>query len=154
MKFTPTFFAALSRVLAYFTGSPPLAATSMAMGVTLMRLLTMGIPYFFSMDSPTSTNLAALAVILSYIFWQETSISLSAQSKRDIPMVMVRISRFSSWIMVIVSMISLKLTIIFSVRNLKSERKPPANSLVMDDAKDCNKLRRLQLIQTFVKSCA
>ena len=45
MKLTPTALAAASRALAYCTGSAQGAeASSMAMGVTLMRLLMMGTP--------------------------------------------------------------------------------------------------------------
>ena len=45
MKLTPTALAAASSVLAYHTGSASGAlASSMAMGVTEMRLFTMGMP--------------------------------------------------------------------------------------------------------------
>ena len=45
IKFTPTFLAARSSVLANSTGSGEgQAPSSMAMGVTLMRLFTMGMP--------------------------------------------------------------------------------------------------------------
>ena len=56
MKLTPMSLATLSRVLAYFTGSPPLEATSMEMGVTEILLFTIGTLYFFSMLSPTFTR--------------------------------------------------------------------------------------------------
>ena len=65
MKFTPTAWAAFSSVRAYSTGSPPLAAASIAMGVTDIRLLMMGIPYFFSISSPVFTRSRAREVILS-----------------------------------------------------------------------------------------
>ena len=110
MKLTPTVWAARSRVLAYSTGSPPDTAASMAMGVTAIRLLMMGMPYWASMASPTATRFLAFWVILSYTFWQERARSLSAQSSSEMPMVMVRISRFSSWIMRMVSRMSLVLS--------------------------------------------
>ena len=56
IKFTPTALAARSSVFAYFTGSPPLTARSMEIGVTLILLFTIGIPYFFSMNSPVATK--------------------------------------------------------------------------------------------------
>ena len=65
MKLTPTSQAARSRASAYCTGSPPLAAASMAMGVTEMRLLMMGTPYSISSASPVLTRSRAQRVI----FW-------------------------------------------------------------------------------------
>ena len=65
MKLTPTALAARSSVLAYCTGSASGAAPSnIAMGVTLMRLLTMGMPYSALMPSTTETKLPARRVIL------------------------------------------------------------------------------------------
>ena len=65
MKLTPTALAARSSVLAYCTGSASGAApSSIAMGVTLMRLLTMGMPYSALMPSTTETKLPARRVIL------------------------------------------------------------------------------------------
>ena len=65
MKLTPTALAARSRALAYMTGSASGAApSSMAMGVTLMRLFTMGIPYSLLMLSTVETRLPARRVIL------------------------------------------------------------------------------------------
>jgi len=52
-------------VSAYFTGSPPDAAASMAMGVTATRLLIIGTPYSFSISQPTLTRFFALRAILS-----------------------------------------------------------------------------------------
>ena len=60
MKFTPQVRAAFSRVTAIFTGSlSSQAAKIMAMGVTEIRLLMIGIPYFFSMSSPVLTKCSA-----------------------------------------------------------------------------------------------
>gem|GEM_PF-2329891 len=95
IKLTPTSLAARSRVWAYRTTSPPEAPANMAMGVTEMRLLIMGIPYFCSILSPVRTSSLARVVTLSYTFWQERAISLSTQSSSEIPMVMVRMSRCS-----------------------------------------------------------
>ena len=67
IKFTPTLWAASSRVFAISTKSslvlhalPP----TRAIGVTLTRLFTMGMPYFFSMYWPVSTSFSAVVVIL------------------------------------------------------------------------------------------
>ena len=64
-KFTPTAFAALSRVLAYFMGSPPADANIIDTGVTDIRLLIIGTPYSFSISSPVLTRFSALRHILS-----------------------------------------------------------------------------------------
>ena len=64
IKFTPTSWATLSSVFAYFTGSPPETPTNMEIGVTEIRLFTIGIPYFFSMDSPVLTRSLARRRIL------------------------------------------------------------------------------------------
>ena len=65
MKLTPTVLAAASSALAYSTGSASGAApSSMDTGVTLMRLLTMGMPYSRAMASTTGTRFLALVVIL------------------------------------------------------------------------------------------
>ena len=77
--------------------------------MTDRRLLMIGIPYSFSIASPVPTRRSARWQIFSYTFWQLRSMSLSAQSKREIPMVMVRMSRFSSWIIRMVSSISVLL---------------------------------------------
>ena len=78
----------------------------MAMGVTEIRLLMMGMPYSVSICCPTDTRFFARVVIFSYTFSQARSMSGSMQSSREMPMVMVRISRHSSWIMRMVSRIS------------------------------------------------
>ena len=44
IKSTPNFCAQRSKVKAYSTGFPPEQATNIAIGVTLIRLLTTGIP--------------------------------------------------------------------------------------------------------------
>ena len=112
MKLTPTACAAFSSVSAYFTGSPPDAAASMAMGVTATRLLIIGTPYSFSISQPTLTRFSALRAILSYTLRQESSISCEQQSSREMPMVIVRISKFSSSIICIVSRMSLVFIIV------------------------------------------
>ena len=64
-KLTPTALPAASRALAKSTGSASgQAPSSMAMGVTLIRLLMMGMPYSAAMASTVGTSLAARAVIL------------------------------------------------------------------------------------------
>ncbi len=60
MKFTPTAFAARSRAFAKRTGEvPELAPETMAMGVTEIRLLMMGMPYCREMSSPVLTSFSA-----------------------------------------------------------------------------------------------
>ena len=56
---------ALSRVLAYFMGSPPADANIIDTGVTDIRLLIIGTPYSFSISSPVLTRFSALRHILS-----------------------------------------------------------------------------------------
>ena len=66
MKFTPTAFAA--RSIASATGtkeSVRQASAAMAMGVTEIRLLMMGIPYSASMSSPVFTKRSAEDVTFS-----------------------------------------------------------------------------------------
>ncbi|MPN11808.1 hypothetical protein SDC9_159116 [bioreactor metagenome] len=64
-KLTPTFFAAASSVRANSTGSGFLqGASSMAIGVTEMRLLTMGTPYAALTSSAVFTRSLARVVIL------------------------------------------------------------------------------------------
>ncbi len=72
------------------------AANSIAIGVTDIRLLMIGTPYFFSMSSPVFTRSFARLTILSYILSHDLPISLSAQSRSDMPIVIVLMSRFSS----------------------------------------------------------
>ena len=65
MATSPTALAARSSALAYCTGSASGAApSSMAIGVTLMRLLTIGMPYSALMPSTTGTRLPARRTIL------------------------------------------------------------------------------------------
>ena len=57
MKFTPTVRAALSKALAKWMGEAVGQAPAiMAMGVTEMRLLIMGMPYCREMSSPVFTR--------------------------------------------------------------------------------------------------
>ena len=56
IRFTPQTFAAFSIVRANFTGLALQAAETIAIGVTEIRLLIIGIPYSFSMSSPTLTR--------------------------------------------------------------------------------------------------
>ena len=81
------------------------------MGVTEIRLLTMGMPNSFSISAPVETSLSAVPVILSYIFRLHTSVLLSIQSSRLMPSVIVRTSRFSFSIIAFVSITSLKFII-------------------------------------------
>jgi len=97
IKLTPTFFAAASRVRAIVTKSSGVShaeAPTSPIGVTDILLLTIGIPYSFSISCPVSTRLAATCVILLYIFLLSSSRLLSAQSRRLIPSVIVLTSRF------------------------------------------------------------
>ena len=66
IKFTPTAFAAASSVRAYSRYSlSPLAAATTEIGVTAMRLFTIGIPSSTSIPSHTLTRFLAREVILS-----------------------------------------------------------------------------------------
>ena len=66
MKLTPQVFAARSSVRARGTKSSLLqAAPAMAMGVTEMRLLTMGMPNSLSISQPVRTSFSAREQILS-----------------------------------------------------------------------------------------
>ena len=57
MKFTPTVWAALSSALAKWMGEAVgQAPATIAMGVTEMRLLIMGMPYCREMSSPVFTR--------------------------------------------------------------------------------------------------
>ena len=65
-KLTPTSFAAWSSVLAIFaksSGQVQADAPIRPMGVTKIRLFTIGIPYSFAMSSPTLTRSFAFVVI-------------------------------------------------------------------------------------------
>ncbi len=78
----------------------------MEIGVTEMRLLMTGMPYSFSISSPTATSRSARRVILSYIFEAHREMFSAPQSVRVIPMVIVRMSRCSWAIIFIVSSMS------------------------------------------------
>lgn len=68
MKFTPTFWAALSRVFAIVTKSSGVLhaeAPIRAIGVTEMRLLTIGIAYSFSIWQPALIRFFAVSVIFA-----------------------------------------------------------------------------------------
>ena len=66
MKLTPQVLAALSSVSASGTKSSLLqAAPAMAIGVTEMRLLTMGMPNSLSISQPVCTSFSAREHILS-----------------------------------------------------------------------------------------
>gem|GEM_PF-5639334 len=82
--------------------------TAIAIGVTEMRLLMMGIPYSASMSSPVRTRNSAECVIFSYTFRQNCSMFGCAQSRSEMPIVMVRTSRRFSVIIRLVSRISSK----------------------------------------------
>ncbi len=109
IKLTPTCFAAQSSAFAISTKSsgdwqaePPTRET----GVIEIRLFTIGIPYSILISSPTATKFLAMRTILSVIFLHSRPRSLSTQSNRLIPIVIVRTSRFSSSIILFVSMTS------------------------------------------------
>ena len=109
MKFTPTSFAALSSDFAISTKSSVVlhaALPTSAIGVTLIRLFTIGIPYSFSISFPVDTRFFASVVILLYTFSQTFSTELSMQSNKLIPIVMVRTSSFSCVIILLVSFTS------------------------------------------------
>ena len=108
-KFTPRSFAALSSVFAICTKSsfvlqalPP----TKAIGVTDILLFTIGTPKSFDISSPTLTRSFAVFVILSYIFLQSLFRSLSIQSSKLIPIVIVLTSNRSLSIMSLVSITS------------------------------------------------
>ncbi len=112
MKLTSTVFAHSSSVRAIVTKSdgrfaeaPPISAT----GVTLIRLLTIGTPNSAAISSPVFTSLSARPSIFSLIFAQVFCTSLSIQSRRLMPIVMVRTSKFSFSIIWFVSVTSLML---------------------------------------------
>ena len=70
MKFTPTSFATLSSVFASVTKSsgvlhaaPPISA----IGVTEIRLFTIGIPYSLEISSPVCTRFLARPVIVNLL---------------------------------------------------------------------------------------
>ena len=65
MKLTPVSRAAFSSVFANITGSPFAEAASIAIGVTDILLFIIGIPYVFSISSPTGTSLPQRRMILS-----------------------------------------------------------------------------------------
>ena len=80
---------------------------TMAAGVMLTRLFTMGMPNSRLMSSPVLTRFLALLIILSYTLRQRASTVVArAQSSRLIPIVIVRTSRFSWSIILFVSMTS------------------------------------------------
>ena len=65
IKLTPTALAAASSAFAYCTGSASGAApSSIAIGVTLIRLLTIGMPYSAAIASTTGTRSLARVTIL------------------------------------------------------------------------------------------
>ena len=88
---------------------------SRAAGVTETRLLTMGMPNSRSISSPTLTRFWAWQVMRSYTFWQVASSLSAMQSKREMPMVMVRISSFCSSIILMVAIISDVFNMAFSL---------------------------------------
>ena len=73
-----------------------LAPAIKAIGVTEIRLFVIGTPYVSSISCATLTKFFALVVIFLYILSRAFSPSLSMQSNKEIPMVMVRISKLSS----------------------------------------------------------
>ena len=72
------------------------AAAICATGVTETRLFTMGMPYSRSRLSAVSTRCSAVVVMWSYTLVHMRSRFSSAQPISEMPMVMVRMSRFCS----------------------------------------------------------
>ena len=83
----------------------------MAIGVTEIRLLMIGIPSSRSICSPVATSFSARRVTLSYTLSASTLMSSAARSRSEMPIVMVRMSRCSSSIILMVSRISFVLII-------------------------------------------
>ena len=81
----------------------------MEIGLTEMRLFTMGMPNSLSICSPTATRFSALRQIFSLMRCRVETASPVAQSRSEMPMVMVRISRHWFLIMSMVCKISLVL---------------------------------------------
>ena len=109
IKFTPTLLAHSSSVFAISTKSsghrqaaPPISA----MGVTEILLLTIGIPYIDSISFPVGTRFSASERIFFLMFAQRVARSPLIQSSREIPSVIVRTSRFSCFIISLVSFTS------------------------------------------------
>ena len=93
-KSTPTSFPALSMATAMGVRSCALVAAQIsAMGVTEMRLFTMGMPYSRSSCSAVGTRCSAAVVMRSYTLRAMTSMSASVQPRRFSPSVIVRMSR-------------------------------------------------------------
>ena len=84
-----------------FHGAAP---SSIAMGVTLMRLLTSGMPYSALMPSTTEDQIARQTGDLVVDFLARLVRVRSMQSSRLMPIVTVRTSRFSA---VSISMVSI-----------------------------------------------
>ena len=106
IKFTPTVLAHSSRttaISAKSSGVRHAAPPTSAIGVTEMRLLTIGIPYKPSISLPVSTSLSAFVHILFLMFSLSFSRSPLIQSRREMPIVIVRTSRFSCRIILLVS---------------------------------------------------
>ena len=107
MKLMPISLAARSIASATGTYESVLqASAAMAIGVTETRLWMIGMPYSVSMSSPVFTRNSADFVILSYTFWQNLSMFGCAQSRSEMPIVIVRTSSLFSVIMRFVSKIS------------------------------------------------
>ena len=106
-KFTPTSRAALSMARAMGDRSSVSAAPAIsAMGVTEMRLFTMGMPYSRSSCWAVGTSFSAAVVMRSYTLRAMASTLESVHPRRFRPSVMVRMSRFCSETMDCVSAIS------------------------------------------------
>ncbi|MNZ79676.1 hypothetical protein D3C78_982860 [compost metagenome] len=124
IKLTPTSLAALSKISATGTYvSVFTAPAAIAIGVTEIRLLTIGTPNCLSRSSPVLTSFSADLVILSYTFWLKVLISVCAQSMRLIPIVIVRTSRFISRIILFVSCTStsdIMVILLNAVHNIKN----------------------------------
>ena len=106
MKLTLHSFAALSIARAIFS-YPPLDAPIKLIGLTDNLLLIIGIPYFDWILSTIVTKSFALSVSLVYTLSAVVSALSEIQSKRDICIVTVLMSRCKSLIIVIVWTISL-----------------------------------------------
>ena len=114
IRSAPTLVAALSKVLAIDTKSSTLLQAlepTIPIGVTAILLLTIGIPYSFSIFKAVSSSFDEIVVILLYILLLSSLISLVIQLRRLIPIVMVLTSRLSFSIILLVSRTSLLLII-------------------------------------------
>ncbi len=114
MKLMPSLLAARSRVFAILTKSPGFlqhAEPTIAAGVMETRLFTIGTPISRPISSPVFTRFFARRVSFAYILSHVAFSDESAQSRSDMPIVMVLTSRLSSRTILFVSRTSERLII-------------------------------------------